>query len=248
MKIALGIVALLLTGCATTEPVEKVTWWNLDSCLNATSPKAIWRRGDGTILAIPRSTCVAIKAASTKIEARADKKLWRIFIVDLDSVNAFASFQYSVDPYVALHVGMVRALGADEDAWAGLMGHEIAHLVRRHDRGRAEAETGARVAGNVLANIVSYAVPGAGGAVAGTVVGTVTVNAMYGNYTRPQEAEADELGLKWMTEAGYDPRGLMRLFEILGRQASLPVFVSTHPGAEDRAQRVQAYISRTRAP
>jgi hypothetical protein len=69
--------------------------------------------------------------------------------------------------------------------------------------------------------------------------------AMYGAYTRPQEAEADQLGLTWMVAAGYDPRGLTRLFEILSKQSSLPAFLSTHPGAEDRAKTVQDYVSKT---
>jgi len=64
---------------------------------------------------------------------------------------------------------------------------------------------------------------------------------------RSQEGEADELGLKWMVAAGYDPHGMERLFDVLAKQSTggLPGFLSTHPGAEDRAQLVRDFIARS---
>jgi len=95
----------------------------------------------------------------------------------------------------------------------------------------------------VLGNIVAALVPGVGGFVAGNAASFGTTNAMYGSFTRPQESEADELGLKWMVEAGYDPQGMERLFRVLATNVSaLPGFLSTHPGAEDRARKVREFI------
>src|SRR5205823_13158890 len=95
-------------------------------------------------------------------------------------------------------LGMVQALRDDEDAWAGLLGHEIAHHVKRHSEGRKEAQANARAAGQVAANVIGAVIPGIGGVIASTAGGTATEMAMYGAYTRPQEAEADAVGLQWM--------------------------------------------------
>ena len=140
---------------------------------------------------------------------------------------------------------MLTAIGPDEAAWAGLLGHEIAHHVKRHSEGRGGAATTAAVTGNVLANVVSYAIPGVGGLVGGTIAGTAAQNAVYGAYTRPQEAEADEVGLKWMVAAGYDPQGMLRLFKALSASgsSSMPAFLSTHPANEERARMVEAFIA-----
>ena len=82
-----------------------------------------------------------------------------------------------------------------------------------------------------------------GGFVAGNAVNFIASNAMYGAYTRPQEAEADELGLQWMTAAGYNALGMVRLFDLLGKQASFPTFLSTHPANDDRIRLAREYAA-----
>jgi predicted Zn-dependent protease len=96
-----------------------------------------------------------------------------------------------------------------------------------------------------LANVVSYAIPGVGGLVGGTIAGTAAQNAVYGAYTRPQEAEADQVGLQWMVAAGYDPQGMLRLFKALSASgsSSMPAFLSTHPANEERVKVVEAFIA-----
>ena len=235
----------LLASCATN-PLSSARFWNLDVCASAASGNVRFTRADGSEIAvIPRRSCQAVHAASEKIQSASNFRLSRVLIADLDSPNAFATHDKSGNPIAVVTVGMLSALGGDEEAWAGLLGHEIAHLVKRHGEGRREAQASARGAGNVIGNVIAYSVPGVGGWIGGTVAGTATQMAVYGNYTRPQEAEADQLGLEWMVRAGYDPRGLSRLFEVLGKSASLPAFLSTHPAASDRAQMVEAYIART---
>jgi predicted Zn-dependent protease len=246
MKAILALCSvLLLAGCASTGPTASTRYWNLETCVGLPNPNIRVGRADQSVVVIPRANCERVKSAAVKIQEKADLRLAYIYIADLDMINAFATRDKNGNPVVILTLGMLLSLGADEDAWAGLMGHEIAHLVRNHAAGRQDAQTGAQLTGNVLANVVSALVPGVGGAVAGTITGTVAQNAMYGAYTRPQEAEADELGLKWMVAAGYDPRGLRGLFEIFGRQSSVPAFLSTHPGAEDRFKMVQDYINKS---
>lgn len=248
MRTAVAYIAiLLLAGCATTGPTSSTRYWKLDGCTNAPNPRVNFNRSDGTRVAtIDRLVCERLQTAATKIQNAASYQVSQIYISDLEAVNAFATFDKNGQPIVIANIGMLQAIGADEDAWAGLLGHEIAHLVRNHREGRQEAKSAAKGGGQVVGNILSHLIPGVGGWAAGTVAGTATQWAMYGAYTRPQEAEADQLGLTWMVAAGYDPRGLTRLFDILAKQSSPPAFLSTHPGAEDRAKIVQDYVNKTR--
>lgn len=233
----------LVGGCATS-PLSGARYWQIDGCTSRPTDNVRFNRADGTQIAIvPRRTCEAINSAALKIQSASGFYLSRVLIADPDDPNAFATRDKNGNPIAIVTLGMMTSLGSDEDAWAGLLGHEIAHLVRRHSDSRADAQASARGAGEVIANVVSMAVPGVGGFIGGTVAGTATQMAVYGSYTRPQEAEADELGLQWMVAAGYDPRGLLRLFDVLRRRASMPAFLSTHPAAQDRTQAVEAFIA-----
>jgi predicted Zn-dependent protease len=233
-----------LAGCATT-PLQNARYWKIEACSGGPTPNVRFTRADNSTLAIvPRVSCETVVGAAGKISAVANYRADQIFIADPDVPNAFATLNKEQRPIIVVTMGMLSALGSDEAAWAGLLGHEIAHHVRNHGAGRKNAQAEAQAGGNAVANILGALIPGVGGFVAGTVGGTTTNMALYGNFTRPQEREADELGLQWMVAAGYDPRGMERLFDMLGKHsAGLPGFLSTHPGAEDRAKMVQDFIA-----
>ena len=234
-----------LGGCAT-KPSASARGWNLDQCADSASATVSLNRPDGTLAAsVPRESCVALRSAAEKIQAQAGLQLARLYIADVKAPNAFATRDKSGKPVAAVTLGMLSTIGPDEAAWAGLLGHEIAHHVRKHSEGRQSAATSASVTGSVVANVISYSIPGVGGLIGGTIAGSAAQSAMYGSYTRPQEAEADEVGLKWMVAAGYDPEGMLRLFKALsaGGASSMPAFLSTHPANEERVRMVEAFIA-----
>jgi predicted Zn-dependent protease len=245
MRIPLVLALLaMLAGCATN-PLKDARFWKLDQCAGAPNATVRFpgREAGSTIALIPRDSCLALSRAEAKIGSAANLHADRIQIADMLTPNAFVARDANNLPVITVTLGMLKALGPDEASWAALLGHEIAHLVRKHSEGRKEAEAAAQVGGQVVANLIGLFVPGIGGALAGTVGGTATQMAMYGAYTRPQEAEADQMSLRWMVSAGYDPRGMERLFELLAKEgAGLPGFLSTHPGAGDRAQMVRKFI------
>ena len=243
---AIAAFALCALGGCATKPSANARGWNLDQCADSPSATVELNRPDGTQAAsVPRATCIALRSAAEKIQAQAGFQLSRIYIADVKAPNAFATRDKSGKPVAAVTLGMLAAIGPDEPAWAGLLGHEIAHHVKRHDEGRKSAATSAAVTGNVVANVISYSIPGIGGLLGGTIAGTAAQNATYGSYTRPQEAEADKVGLNWMVAAGYDPEGMLRLFKALsaGGTSSMPAFLSTHPANEERARMVEAFIA-----
>ncbi|MCC2675479.1 MAG: Peptidase family, partial [Ramlibacter sp.] len=77
----------------------------------------------------------------------------------------------------------------------------------------------------------------------GQMVGGM-INMKYG---REDEIESDRLGLRVMAEAGYDPRAMIRVMEVLAQASGgsrQPEFMSTHPAPENRAARIREEIAK----
>lgn len=126
-----------------------------------------------------------------------------------------------------------------EGQLAGVLGHEVGHVVARHSAQRiaksqlTEGLTGAVVAASGTAGSGQMA----------AMVGQI-VNMKYG---REDELQSDEIGVILMSEAGYDPRSMKGVMEILAEASSgnrQPEFFSTHPNPENRIQRIQDAIDK----
>ena len=125
---------------------------------------------------------------------------------------------------------------------AGVMGHEIGHVIGRHSSEQiaktrlTEGLTGAAV----IAAYDPENPTSAGAAQMAALVGQM-INMRYG---RQDELQADNLGVQLMAEAGYDPRSLIEVMRVLaeaggGRQ---PEFFSTHPDPGNRIEQIEQAI------
>jgi predicted Zn-dependent protease len=126
---------------------------------------------------------------------------------------------------------------------AGVLGHEIGHVVGRHSADRiATAEFTQSLIGAATVGASDYVDPRATQQVTGMVG-----NMMLMKYGRGDELEADRLGLRFMADAGYDPRALIIVMEVL-REASggsdRPEFMSTHPDPGNRIEQIQQELAR----
>jgi beta-barrel assembly-enhancing protease len=88
------------------------------------------------------------------------------------------------------------------------------------------------------------------GAGAAQMAEGLLTNGVFLKFSRDDEREADEVGLQIMRRAGWNPRGMVELFEVLRREArrdpgSVETFFSSHPSAQDRISRLQGLIGRT---
>jgi Zn-dependent protease with chaperone function len=152
--------------------------------------------------------------------------------VNLKDINAFAL------PGGPMFVnrGMVDA-AANEGQVAGVMAHELAHVLLRH--GTANATKAQNAQFGALAGAIA-------GAVIGGRVGTaVSQGSQFGlgtllmKYSREYEKQADILGAQLMARAGYDPNDLARMFETIEKQGSGrggPEWLSDHPNPGNRSQ------------
>ena len=130
-----------------------------------------------------------------------------------------------------------------EGELAGVLGHEIGHVVGRHGAehlAKAQLMQGLGAAGVIAASDPDNP----GGSVRNQVLAAAITQLISMRFGRDDELESDRLGVRFMAEAGYDPRSMIRVMEVLkaaggGRQ---PEFFSTHPNPETRVARIQQAI------
>ncbi len=151
---------------------------------------------------------------------------------DSQTVNAFALPGGQIFITAALYNQLET-----EGQLAGVLGHEIGHVLARHGAQRiAKSELTQGLVGAVAVGAESY-----DAARMASLVGSM-VNMKYG---RDDELESDQLGVQIMGEAGYDPRamiGVMRILEAANQGAAPPEFMSTHPDPGNRVGQIENMI------
>ena len=175
------------------------------------------------------------KLARESVAAKSPYKFSFHVLADPRTVNAFA---LPGGP-IFITEGLLRHLKTEHEV-AAVLGHEIGHVIARHSSERLAKQ-------QLTQGLLNAVVLGTGDyttAQIGQVVGGM-INMKYG---RDDELESDRLGLRIMAEAGYDPRAMVRVMEVLaqasGGGSRQPEFFSTHPAPENRAARIREEIAK----
>ena len=147
-------------------------------------------------------------------------------VLNSEVINAFAL----PGGYVYITRGLL-ALADNEAELAGVMAHEIGHVTARHSAqrySRGVLAQGGLAIGTVLAGVLG------GGAAADLVqqAGGLGAQAYLAGYSRDQEFQADELGVRYMARAGYDPTAMSSFLEKLERNDQLMRRLSDRDGAD----------------
>ena len=164
---------------------------------------------------------------------------FRFTVLNDPQVNAFAL----PGGYIYVTRGLL-ALAEDEAEVAGVVAHEIGHVTGRHTAQRysqAMATNLGLTAASILAVVAGVPIPQGVGQVV-----SFGAQAILQGYSREQELEADMLGVRYMTRAGYDPRALITFFKKMSAHTQLaanlegrerPIehdIMSSHPRTADR--------------
>lgn len=127
---------------------------------------------------------------------------------------------------------------------AGVLGHEIGHVIARHGAQQmAKAELSQGITGAMVMGAYDPSDPKSAAGVAMVQLISKAVNLKFG---RNDELQADKLGVRFMSQSGYDPRamiGVMKILEQAGGGGRQPEFFSTHPNPENRIDRIKAAIN-----
>lgn len=154
-------------------------------------------------------------------------------VLDSDVVNAFAL----PGGYIHVTRGLLALANTEAEA-AGVIAHEIGHVVARHGAARASAATlgsiGSALGGLLLGDL-------------GAQLGQQAAGAGVASYSRGQEYEADILGVRYLRRAGFDPEAMADFLASLQAQSELAAqiagakdnggsIMASHPRTQDRVQ------------
>ena len=154
------------------------------------------------------------------------------------TINAFAL----PGGEVFITKGLLDRLTTDGEL-AGVLGHETGHVVERH----VAQQMAKGQLGNILVTATGVAASGNRHPYSETI-GAELVNKMLQlHFSRADESQADQEGLRFMTQAGYDPRAMLHVMEVLQQVTNEqggrpPQMLQTHPYPEQRMQQIQAWI------
>lgn len=159
---------------------------------------------------------------------------WEFHVVDDDALNAFNI----PGGHVYVNTGLIEA--ADNVAeLTGAIAHEVAHGVARHATERLTKQYGISAVGSLVL--------GRNPAIYEQILAQIAAGGAIAKFSRDDEREADQLGVRYMASAGYHPEGMISMFEELLRQreqrpGSVSQFFSTHPLTEERIAAVREQI------
>ncbi|MES2593955.1 MAG: M48 family metallopeptidase [Verrucomicrobiota bacterium] len=161
-------------------------------------------------------------------------------LADTQTINAFAL----PGGQIFITEALFRLLKT-EDQLAGVLGHEIGHVVGRHSN--------EQMASSGLWNGVAQGVGvllSDGQSNAGAQIGQTIAQMRLMKFGRDDELESDALGVRFLIEAGYDPEGMIAVMEVLANAArgnKQPEMLSTHPNPENRAGKIRDLIAKYKA-
>lgn len=236
-KIAFLLLVALISGCASSRPQRM---WNAASIANYPHPFVVYKdKPNGKVIAGFHTADIRnIINIKERVENAAGPLRTKLLVAEGDEPNGF-SFAYHKVPNIGINVGMIKLIGEDADAMAALIGHELAHLYLEHGKVRQDREENRIVTSTVLSfalGMVGIPIP-----VTATDVATTAVSS---SFSREDERDADQLGVTYMTQAGFDPWGAVRLQEKLGAASSgsLVPFLSTHPASAERVENMKRLL------
>jgi predicted Zn-dependent protease len=159
-------------------------------------------------------------------------------LADENTVNAFAL----PGGQVFITAGLMKSMNT-EGQLAGVLAHEIGHVVARHSAEQlakarlTEGLTGAAAIGMYDPQRPGTMAAGAVAAMVGKLVGL--------RFSREDELESDQLAVRFTGQAGYDPRSMVQVMQVLakkGGSGKTPEFFQTHPNPGNRITRIQAAV------
>jgi len=161
---------------------------------------------------------------------------WAFHVLDDPLVNAFAY----PGGFIYVTRGILSHFNSEAEL-VSVLGHEIGHVTARHSVEQMSQQQLAQIGLGVAAAASEDFRPYAGYAAAGLQV-------LFLKFGRDDERQSDDLGLRYMTRAGYDPKEMPNVFRTFDRMqdasggSRVPQWQSTHPNPENRVGRIEAQI------
>jgi predicted Zn-dependent protease len=201
---------------------------------------------------VSRESVARTVEVTERLAAAYDMPPPELLVAKQPGPNAFAMLGSQGQPVMGISTDMLRLAGDDESLLAAVVGHELGHLKARHVSDGRQRAAVVSILGALLGAAVdiSQARQGRNTGGLGTVLGGVGANLMNAKFSRDQEREADELGVRAMAKAGFDPAGGVRIWQVMaqrkGAGASSGVWLDSHPSHPEREQAMAAAAAELR--
>jgi len=149
---------------------------------------------------------------------------------------------------IFITLGLLNELETEAQL-AGVLSHEVGHVLERHTAQQmAKSEFGK----SAILAVGTAASDSSTGYYGATMVAGVVNQMMQLRYSRADETQADEWGIKLMEEMDYDPRAMIEVMKVLkksgdGKEGSLDMF-ATHPNPDLRIEQINAYLKANPPP
>jgi predicted Zn-dependent protease len=161
---------------------------------------------------------------------------WLFGVLESNEVNAFAG----PNGYIFVTTGALRKM-QDESELAGVLAHELTHVLHHHGLAGIQADANADAA-KAAASIAINSNGADRFGIFNKLADPVVEGVVKKPYARGQELDADSNAVNLLVAAGYDPNGLVRFLQRLESSGGDPM--STHPGKAERVAKAQAQIAR----
>jgi predicted Zn-dependent protease len=181
---------------------------------------------------------------ATRSATNDNRRDFEFFVLNDESINAFAL----LGGFIGIHSGLLLST-TNESELAGVLGHELAHILQRHQSRGADAQRkGLPLQLLGLATAIIAARSNSSSAGQATEAALATSAALsYQNqldYSREFESESDRLGIQAMVGAGFDPKGMVSFFERLllnnrHNDGKAPGYLRSHPLTTERIADMQ---------
>lgn len=208
---------------------------------NALAPEAvsyILQQYGGAVTLPPQQQARVDKVFSDIVRVTDNLGLnYTLRIVDSFEINAFVTYGGNV----FVTTGLLGIVIDDPDMLAGVLAHEVAHAERGHLVNKLLRRYGMEL-------LIQIAFSDSNSDLL-DLLGLLGIDLMQYQWSREEEHESDEVGIRLAAYAGYDPAGLLRFFELLRfLEGEEPVFDLwlTHPLTSDRITRVSALVEELR--
>lgn len=231
MRFMTGLAVIVAIGCSVSEDQEKSIGQDAAAQVEREAP----------MITAPQVSEYVTRLGSA-LASKSDERHheWQFRIVDAEVVNAFAL----PGGYVYVNRGLIERAGSASEL-AGVLGHEIAHVLLRHSAQQIEKAQKTNLGVSVVCGLTNICSSNAA-----RVAINVGGAALFARFSRHDELQADSAAVGVLVRAGYDPQGIVTMFaKLLETREQRPDLVAgwfaSHPLEEDRIVAVTRVIRST---
>ena len=231
MRFVACVVAMIAAACTVSEDQEKAIGQNAAAQVEREAPMVT----DATVSNY-------VTGLGTTLASKSDDRSrdWQFHIVDAEVVNAFAL----PGGFVYVNRGLIERAGSASEL-AGVLGHEIGHVLLRHSAQQIEKAQKTNLGVSVVCGLTNIC-----SSDAARVAIDVGGAALFARFSRRDELEADSAAVGVLVRAGYDPQGIASMFaKLLETREQRPDLVASwfasHPLEEDRIAAVTRVMRST---